>query len=184
VRQLCGGSGKLIGAVDSRRPWLVFMRITLNATGGSRIYDSGLGRFSDAEIIPCFRCGVCCQRWQPLVSLAEAERLGQFLQMDADAVLAVHARPYPLAEDTYILNERNGGCTFLAFDDGRATCTVHEARPYACRDWDASLHRKECLDGLRQVQPVGEPFQPIRLYDNDADAAAFLCRIRGDRPGG
>src|SRR5436305_1479184 len=77
-----------------------------------------------------------------------------WLGLEPERFLAEHARPYPLQEDAFMLNQRDGGCVFLARDaEGRSLCSVHEARPQACRDWDASLLRRECLEGLGAPPP-------------------------------
>src|SRR5207237_9457141 len=102
------------------------MRIRLIAAGEERSYDTQLGRFTDAETIPCFRCGVCCRRWQPLLSRLEAGRLASFLGLATAELLDRYTRPYPLDDDAFMLNERDGGCVFLRFDPaGRAEGTVH-----------------------------------------------------------
>lgn len=157
------------------------MRIRLSAAEEQRAYDTQLGRFTDAEAIPCFRCGVCCQRWQPLVDHTEAERLATHLGVETELFLAEYARPYPLREDTYQLNARDGGCVFLAFAEGRAACTVHEARPQACRAWDASFARKECLDGLRALGDGVGLVSSLGLFSG-ADAATFVAHLRTLRP--
>ena len=66
--------------------------------------------------------------------------------------------------------------------EGRSGCSVHEARPQACRDWDASLLRRECRDGLNRLD--GDAFAPIVLYDDPADAARFVERLRSPLPMG
>ncbi|MHB8574367.1 MAG: YkgJ family cysteine cluster protein [Dehalococcoidia bacterium] len=154
------------------------MRIRLASNGSSRSYDTQLGRFTDREAIPCFRCGVCCQRWQPLVGPTEVERLAERLGLTAERFVAEYARPYPLEEAVFQLNEVNGGCVFLRFEDGLAACAVHEARPQACRDWDASLQRKECLDGLSvDSRCRALPIRPPR-FDVAEDATAFARHLR------
>lgn len=156
------------------------MRIRLLAAGVRRSYDTQLGRFTDAEAIPCHRCGICCQRWQPLLTRPEAMRLAEHLGLSVEEFLAGYARPYPLEEDAHLLNQRDGGCVFLRFDAGQAVCSVHEARPQACRDWDASLLRKECVDGLRGEQTAAGLLLPLRLYEDPDDARAFARQLRGD----
>jgi Fe-S-cluster containining protein len=156
------------------------MRIRLHAGPVERSFDAGLGRFTEDEAIPCFRCGVCCQRWQPLIGRAEAERLARFLGLPVEAFLARYARPYPLDDAQYQLRERDGGCVFLRFEAGRASCAVHEARPQACRDWDASLSRRECLDGLRARCTSEAPLAPLALYEGP-DAEAFVRHLRQQR---
>lgn len=155
------------------------MRIRLHAGPTERSFDAGLGRFTEDETIPCFRCGVCCRRWQPLIGPAEAERLARYLGLAVEPFLARYARPYPLDEQHQLL-ARDGGCIFLRFEGGRASCAVHEARPQACRDWDASLSRRECLDGLRALGASGAPLAPVALYDG-TDAEAFVRHLRRQR---
>lgn len=159
-------------------------RIRLRAGDEQRSYDTGVGRFTDGEQIPCFRCGVCCQRWSPLVGRVEAQRLAGYLGLPLDDFLAAYTRPYPLEEDTHaLLQAADGGCVFLELRDGVAGCRVHEARPQPCRDWDASLLRKECRDGLRGAAGAAGLLLPI-LYDNAADAGAFVERLRTPLPAG
>lgn len=157
-------------------------RIRLHADGEARSYDTGLGRFTDGEEIPCFRCGVCCQRWSPLVGRVEAERLAAQLGLEVAAFLDMYARPYPLAEDTHaLLQAPDGGCVFLELHDGVAGCAVHEARPQACRDWDASLLRGECRDGLRGAETSSGLLIPL-LYENHSDEAALTNRLQSPLP--
>jgi Fe-S-cluster containining protein len=154
------------------------MRIRLNAVDEGRSYDTQLARFTDAETIPCFRCGVCCQRWQPLIGRLEADRLAASTGMETADFLAQFARPYPLEEDTHQLLERDGGCVFLRFDNGLAGCSVHEARPQSCRDWDASLLRRECLDGVRGETSPSGLLIPLRLYEDDRSNRELADRLR------
>jgi Fe-S-cluster containining protein len=155
------------------------MRIRLVAEDVERSFDTQLNRFTDAETIPCHRCGVCCQRWQPLITVEEAEELARFLDLDVQTFLTRYGRPYPLVEDGYVLNQVDGGCVFLRFEGTLAVCTVHEARPVACRDWDASLRRKECIDGLGGAGGPHGLVLPLPLYEADADNQIFLRQLRG-----
>jgi hypothetical protein len=159
-------------------------RIRLHAGAAQRSYDAALGRFTDDEAVPCYRCGVCCERWQPLVGPAEAARLAAQLDLALPDFLARYARPYPFAEETYQLRERpEGGCVFLTNDyAGRSGCAVHEARPQACRDWDASLLRRECRDGLQRLPADG--FAAVTLYDDPDDLRLLVERLRGPLPMG
>ena len=156
------------------------MRIRLHAGPVERSFDAGLGRFTDDEAIPCFRCGVCCQRWQPLIGPAEVAWLARFLGLPVEMFLARYARPYPLDDERHQLLERDGGCVFLTFEAGQAGCAVHEARPQACRDWDASLSRRECLDGLGALCEGSASLAPIHMYDGP-DAETFVRHLRQRR---
>ena len=155
-------------------------RIRLRAGDVQHSYDEALGRFTDDEVIPCYRCGVCCERWQPLIGPVETARLAAYLGLATADFLERYARPYPFAEETYQLRERpEGGCIFLTSDpDGRSGCNVHPARPQPCRDWDASLLRKECRDGLERLPASGA----VPLYDDPDELRALVERLRGPLP--
>jgi len=127
------------------------MIIRLQTSDGAvRTFDTTLGGFIEASAIPCFRCGVCCERWSPELTPDDAERLARCLSLPMDAFLARYARPYPGGD--HVLRHTDSGCVFLTRDaDGRAACTVYDARPEACRAWEASLARRECREGLARL---------------------------------
>ena len=133
---------------------------------GAHSSSDGLSNSGDAGAalpplaVACFRCGVCCERWQPLLSPAEQERLSDFLALTPAELRDQFTSPYPFDDEARLLNQRDGHCVFLAYDDEqgyrRARCTVHPARPAACRDWQAGLDQRECVTGLdRFATPEG-----------------------------
>jgi Fe-S-cluster containining protein len=144
---------------------------------GERVFDGEIGRFVEASAIPCHRCGVCCERWQPLVSGAEVARLADFLGIGLDAFLAAYTTSYPFDDAARLLRREGAGCVFLGRDErGRALCTVHPARPDTCREWTASLDRRECVDGLARF---GAGVVPIAVvYPDEGERAAFGGVIR------
>ena len=106
---------------------------------------------SRAEI-PCFQCGVCCMKWQPLLAPAELQELAAGLGMRTRIFNRRYTRPYPLRRGWRQLRTGDtGGCVFLAFEEGRAICTVYAIRPTVCRDWKAGLDKRECLEGMKAV---------------------------------
>jgi Fe-S-cluster containining protein len=127
--------------------------------------------------MPCHRCGVCCERWQPLISVDDAERLAAHLGMSFAAFRAAYTEPYPFDDERWLLRHEGGGCVFLRFseDDGvaRAGCAVHPARPAVCREWTAGFDKKECIQGLaRFARPDGAiPLES--LYPDGAERAAY-----------
>lgn len=148
-------------------------------TAGERIYDGEIGRFVEASAIPCHRCGVCCERWQPLVSSAEVERLATYLAMPAVAVRTRFTVSYPFDDEVWLLAREGRGCVFLRYDaDGRASCSVHPARPEVCRDWTASLDRRECVDGLGRFGESG-PIPLAAVYPLVGEQKQFVQVIRG-----
>ncbi len=116
----------------------------------------------DGPALDCFRCGICCERWQPLLTGADAARLAEALEMSLPAFFQAYTAPYPFSDEERLLNRgADGGCVFLRWQEQgglrRAACAVHAARPAVCRDWAAGLDKKECLQGLaRFASPEGE----------------------------
>ena len=102
--------------------------------------------------IPCFRCGLCCTRYQPPLSNAEAETIAGALGMALDAFLDRYVDDSWYEPGRFLLDTDTDACVFLepASGDGAAACRIHPLRPQACRDWQAGLHKKECLEGLRR----------------------------------
>src|SRR5215207_1304696 len=108
--------------------------ITRMITGrGERVFDGEVGRFVEATAIPCHRCGICCERWQPLVSGREADRLATHLDLQIEEFVETYTTPYPFDDTVRLLRREGDGCVFLRRDKaGRAACAVHPARPDAC----------------------------------------------------
>ncbi len=139
--------------------------------------ELGVEESGAAGAVPCFRCGVCCERWSPELAPADVERLAHFLSLTTDDLLDRFARPYPPGT-SHVLRHTAAGCVFLARDpDGRAACSVHPARPQACRDWQAGLERRECREGLTRM---GNGMLAVAdLYPGDPDALAELLNVIG-----
>ena len=152
----------------------------LYGPSGERVYDHEVGQFVEACLIPCHRCGVCCQRWQPLVTTAERERLAAFLALSPDDVTAAFTTAYPFDDDARLLRHENGGCVFLRWEeDGRSACAVHPARPDACREWTASLARRECVDGFGRFGSADALVPLTVLYPDQDERLAFERVARG-----
>ncbi|MCX6020257.1 MAG: YkgJ family cysteine cluster protein, partial [Chloroflexi bacterium] len=106
--------------------------------------------------IPCFQCGLCCIKWQPLLSPPEIRQMAADLGLSARTFRRRHIRPYPLRRGWGMLTTgATGGCTFLAFEQGRSICTVYAHRPAVCREWGAGLDKSECVTGLRRMGDEG-----------------------------
>jgi Fe-S-cluster containining protein len=66
--------------------------------------------------------------------------------------------------DSLCLRQQDGECIFLKKRGGehqQYICLVHVWKPAACREWNASLHRKQCQEGLQKywgltVAPEGK----------------------------
>lgn len=153
----------------------------LFAETGERIWDGEVGQFVERTAIPCHRCGVCCERWQPPVTAAEEQRLAAFLDLAPEQVHADYTVAYPFDPDIRLLRREGRGCVFLRYDaDGRTSCAVHPARPDVCREWTSSLSRKECIDGFRRYGADGELVPVATVYPEADERAAFTRVTRGD----
>lgn len=127
-------------------------------------------------LIPCFRCGVCCMRYEVSLSVVEARRIadglgitwGEFLDRYVD-------QRWPSAE-SFLLRQRNLACIFLEHTEGtnKTSCLIHSFKPSACREWMPSLYRRECREGLNRywgltVDLSGElqgPRERIRCFES------------------
>lgn len=153
----------------------------LVAPDTERIYDDEIGRFVEGSAIPCHRCGVCCERWQPLVSCEEVRRLAEYLEIGEATFLEGYTTCYPLDDAQRLLQQRNGACVFLRYEgEGRSLCSVHPVRPDICRSWTASLDRRECVDGLGRFG-ASDMLIPMQVvYGARDERDAFMETIRGE----
>lgn len=100
--------------------------------------------------LPCFRCGMCCIKFDVLLDLAEAHRIADALDIDCEYFLEKYTNhAWPIV-GSFLLRRINGVCVFLKqSQDGRKTrCLVHSAKPSSCQAWSSNPSRKECREGL------------------------------------
>ena len=101
--------------------------------------------------IECFRCGICCTRYQPPLTHEESKTIAKGLGISTEDFLARYAQ---LTNAGYLLRQSEKGCIFLSWeeDGARASCSIYPFRPEACRHWIASLSRPECREGLTRLK--------------------------------
>ena len=100
----------------------------------------------------CFRCGECCTRYQVLMDEFEIEQVAGYLGVSIEKLKADYTDPRWPVPGKFLLRQRdNGGCIFLVRQGKEAACSIHVAKPRACRDWTPALSRKECSLGLARV---------------------------------
>ncbi len=119
--------------------------------------------------VPCFRCGVCCTRYQPPVSLTEARSIAAAFGVSLDEFLDRYIDDSWPGSEYYLLDAHDEACVFLERSEGSkvTSCRIHPVRPRACREWAPSLSRKECQQGLTEywgltVGPEEELIGPER----------------------
>ena len=120
-----------------------------------------------AEIFACARCGFCCHG-ETTVSLDEhdQERMIRALGLSREETAR---RYWRVTGSTVQMQVRDGHCIF--FDDERG-CTVHEGRPWRCRQWP--LH-PSMLDDENNYRTISESCPGIRT---DIDYAEFRRILR------
>ncbi|MBI2869374.1 MAG: YkgJ family cysteine cluster protein [Chloroflexi bacterium] len=131
--------------------------------------------------IECFRCGVCCVRYQPPVTGREIARIAWALDLPAAEFMARYVQDSPV---DYLLRQGPRGCVFLLWNAGgtKADCAIHRVRPDACRAWSAGLARPECQQGLRQLGKSGKLLLSGEIYDSEESVTGLNRRIMSDKP--
>ena len=110
----------------------------------------------------CLRCGNCCSRFQVLVERPELERIAGYLGISQARLIAEYADwRWPVA-GKYLIQHRQGRCAFLKQEGRQFLCSIHPVKPQPCLDWQFSLFRPECRQGLESnwqlgVDEEGEP---------------------------
>ena len=115
------------------------------------VSNANEGGYKPKELsIPCFRCGVCCTRYQVRLSLVEARRIANELGLAWDEWLDLYVDQRWPGTDSFLLRHCNGACVFLErIEASNVTrCLIQSFKPYACREWTPSLYRWECQEGL------------------------------------
>ena len=134
--------------------------------------------------IPCHRCGVCCERWQPLLTPADAARLAAHLGLTLADFHAAYTTPYPFDDERRLLRQEDGHCVFLRYEPirerderCRSGCAAHAERPAICREWQAGLDKKECVQGLLRFADDGGRVRVADLYAEADERAGFLAAL-------
>ena len=101
---------------------------------------------------PCFRCGICCTRYQIFMSFAEARIIAEKIGISLDAFVDYYLDPRWPDRETIVVRNVMSACPFLDQPESSVfgLCRIHEVKPFCCRQWQASLSGKECRQGLNR----------------------------------
>jgi len=118
--------------------------------GGSMIQVNERGGEPKELSIPCFRCGVCCTRYQVCLSLVEARQIADELGFAWDDWLDRYVDQSWPGVDSLLLRQCEGACVFLEHVEGSnmTHCLIQPFKPSSCREWKPGLYRRECREGL------------------------------------
>lgn len=100
--------------------------------------------------ITCFRCGVCCTRYQVNLSFGEARNIADKLKIEWDKFINEYTDHRWPGTSTFLLKHKTGACIFLSKtrDGTDETCRIHSFKPSSCIYWTSGIFRKECQEGL------------------------------------
>lgn len=125
----------------------------------------------------CFRCGICCRRYQAYLSLAEARLIAGKLGISWEEWLNNYADVRWPGERSLLIRQKNGACIFLEqFSPVLTSCAIHCFRPLACSGWNQGSFRVECRQGLSWYWhlEVAESGELVGLVENLAGFEMFL----------
>ena len=150
--------------------------VLLQTIDGEQLqYDPDLGGLDPWEVIPCLRCGTCCSRWQAPCNRKEMSLIAQSMSISLSTFIRRYTRKYPFKRGEYLLRHDEKGCIFLTYENGLATCEIHDVKPEACRKWTPSLSHSECRQGLSQRGD--KLLLPGELYPEGGELNDFLTCI-------
>ena len=132
--------------------------------------------------IDCFRCGICCVRFRPKLGDDEITAIANRLGMTREAFVESYTRVLPKSGER-ILDNGGNQCPFLRWlnDNARAECTIYLFRPRACHNWQASLSRRECREGLSKLKPQKHIILPQDIYFSQQEIDELNCILLKER---
>ena len=138
----------------------------------------------------CFRCGVCCTKYQVHLTLIEARRIADESGLTWEEWLDRYTSQSWPGSDSFLLCRCNGACVFLERAEGSniTRCLIQPFKPSACGEWNPSLYRRDCQEGLAKywgltVSPSGQlegPDHNLRRFHSLLESLA-LAEDRGLR---
>ncbi|MBI2852178.1 MAG: YkgJ family cysteine cluster protein [Chloroflexi bacterium] len=150
--------------------------------GGDAAESAPTNSEDTVAALSCFRCGVCCMKYQVQVDAEEASRIAGYLGLPDDEFEAKFADRRWRGRG-FLLRQVDGACVFLDSDLGGKlrNCRIQPVKPKACDDWTPGSNRPECRAGLARdwhlsVNDAGQiegSEERLRLYMD------FLESLRG-----
>jgi Fe-S-cluster containining protein len=96
----------------------------------------------------CRRCGVCCTMHQAFVTPRDTDRIIKFLGITETDWEELYDDPRWRGSEWRLIRHVNGACAFLKYDNGLASCAIHEVKPECCAKWQPGPDKKECREGM------------------------------------
>jgi Fe-S-cluster containining protein len=111
----------------------------------------GKGAKGNAFSFPCLRCGVCCSKYQALLSGTEVWEIADGLHISPDEFVDRYTDHRWGGTESFLLRHQAGACVFLSRTGNSLItgCIIDPFKPSDCRAWAADPGRPECQEGLR-----------------------------------
>ncbi len=130
----------------------------------------------------CIRCGICCKKYQPHLSLEDAGKIAERLEISWENFKKEYSDPRWPADDSILIRHVNGSCPFLKIEEGtgQALCKIHNFKPTCCREWEANLEKADCKEGLQQNWnlEIDENGEVCGMQDKLEAFSRFLAQLK------
>lgn len=86
------------------------------------------------------------------MSFPEAQKIAEKIGISLDAFVDYYLDSRWPDRETIVIRNIMSACPFLDQPEGSifGLCRIHEVKPFCCHQWQASLNRKECRQGLNR----------------------------------
>lgn len=104
----------------------------------------------EVNSMPCFRCGVCCTKYDVRISFLEARGIADKLGVRWGEFLYRYVSQDSSNPESFLLRRNGKACVFLenVGNSNMSRCLIHPFKPSACKEWNPSLYRRDCQEGL------------------------------------
>jgi Fe-S-cluster containining protein len=111
------------------------------------------GRVAGGKVssFPCSRCGVCCSKYQVLLTKVEEQQIADGLSIRVDEFLDRYTDHRWGGTESFLLRHQDGACIFLSHvESSRVTnCSIYGFKPSDCKAYSPDPCKPECQQGLR-----------------------------------
>lgn len=128
----------------------------------------------------CIRCGTCCSRNRIRVSLRDAHRIADGMELTWDVFSRDYLDKHWPDDTSFLLRQTKDGCVFMAFEGARKIrCAIELFKPLTCLEWNPSLYRRECSMGLSRNWglTLGASGQLVGPEDRLQEFGCFLASL-------
>jgi len=99
----------------------------------------------------CLRCGICCSKYQALLTRVEEQQIADGLTIGRDEFLDRYTDHRWGGTESFLLRHQDGACVFLSHVENSPMtyCSINPFKPSDCREYSPDPCKPECQEGLR-----------------------------------